>query len=98
MANEYFAVNVGINIVEMYKQNDERSNSNYEIILPTPYHPNDKMCNGFLYEWCAGLYNQNVKRHFDIFAHSIIFFQLEDKTDFLLQLRHEGELNSNEFF
>lgn len=94
MANEYYAVNIALNVIEMYKRKDGEQYSNYEIIIPKPYHKheNEAIDNPFLYELCVGLYTQNIKRYFDVSAYAIILFQLEDKTDYILEIRNESSV------
>lgn len=86
MANEYFAINVAINVIEMYKRSDyngHKGHKNYKLIIPNSYHECYNNNSAFLYNLCAGLYNQNIK-HFDCIAYATIFFQLEHETDYIL--------------
>lgn len=80
MANQYLAVNVAINVVEMYRLTDGKEN--YKIKLPVSYHKNDNLT--FLYEFCTTLYHLKPKKHFDVFAYATILFQLEHLTDYVL--------------
>lgn len=81
MANEYLAINIAINVVEMYRLTDGKEN--YKIKLPVSYH-NQKERNIFLCELCTTLYHLNPKKHFDVFAYATILFQLEHLTDYVL--------------
>lgn len=83
MANEYFAVNVAINIVEMYKRTTDEGCEEYNILIPRSYHEKGETNNQFLYELCLGLYEQNIKKCFNVFAYSTILFQMEEKTDYI---------------
>lgn len=87
MANEYFAINVAISIIEMYKRSEGDRYKEYMIIIPDSYHSSSEDNYVFLYDICVGLYNKNVKKNFDFFAYSTILFQLEDKTDYILGFR-----------
>lgn len=85
MANEYFAVNVAINVVEMFKRTTDEECEDYVLQIPNSNHTIDGINSSFLYELCLGLYEQNIKKCFNIFAYSTILFQLEDKTDYILK-------------
>ncbi len=82
MANEYFAINVAINIVEMYRSTEGKED--YTIKLPVSYHKKENKNYTFLYELCTSLYNEKTKKHFDVFAYAAILFQLEHLTDYIL--------------
>lgn len=85
MANEYFAVNVALNVVEMFKRTTDNECEDYQLSIPVSYHNTEGVNSPFLYELCLGLYEQNIKKCFNPFAYSIILFQLEDKTDYMLK-------------
>lgn len=93
MANEYFAINVAINIVEMFKRTRETDCEDYQIFIPTSYQKKDGKNNLFLYELCLGLYEQNIKKCFNVFAYSTILFQLEDKTDCIRKYNLSSEIS-----
>lgn len=83
LANEYLALYVALNIVEMYKEDE--LGANYEIIIPVVYHKkeNSDVINEFISNTCIGLYNLKKLKYFDTLAYSTILFMLEKYTDTL---------------
>lgn len=80
MANEYLAFYVALNIVELYKMDDTRSNKDktigYHLILPDTYHADE-----YVENVCKALYYVKNPDNFDIFAYANILFLLEKYSD-----------------
>lgn len=92
LANEYLAVYVALNIIELYKRKDELienniSDSNYQLIIPeTKYEKQgeDNPGGSFIASLCLTLANIKKMKYFDLFAYSTILFLLENNTDIIL--------------
>lgn len=91
LANEYLAIYVALNIIELYKRKDEtiRNNiahSNYQLIIPeTNYEKQgeDNSNGSFITSLCLTLANIKKMKYFDLFAYSTILFLLENNTDII---------------
>lgn len=89
LSKENLAFHVAVNIVEMYKQQDEtEENSDYELIFPATRHEaeNGGITSGsseYVDNILKALYYIKDIRHFDIFAYANILFLLESRTDLL---------------
>lgn len=87
LANEHLALVVALNIVEMYKREDEEwKDSNYSITIPSTYHDSGESSEFINNTIKALSYIRSIK-HFDVFAYSTILFLLENRTDLLI--KHE---------
>lgn len=75
MANEYLAFYVALNIVELYRMDDESSNGN-DLILPNTYHGDM-----YIENVCKALYYVKNPNYFDVFAYADILFLLEKYND-----------------
>lgn len=91
LANEYLAFYVAINIIEQYKRtdkiDDEKVNSNYQLIIPDTFYESQsnqmtgEVHNSFISSVCLTLANIKNIKYFDIFSYSTIMFLLEKNTD-----------------
>lgn len=101
LANEYLAVFVGFNIVELYKRRDDFvdrniERSNYNLIIPnTEYevmNSKGEMGDSFISSLCLSLFNIKKVNRFDVFAYATILFLLENRTDMILNGYEKEEL------
>lgn len=92
MANEYLALYVALNIIELYKRRDDLINegiedSQYQLIIPeTKYEQtvnlySEKKGASFIDSMCLTLANIKNIKYFDIFSYATILFLLESATD-----------------
>lgn len=95
MANEYVALNVALNIIELYKRRDELinngiENSQYQLIIPeTKYEQTVNLYEGkqgtsLIDSMCLTLANIRNLKYFDVFSYATILFLLENGTDDIL--------------
>lgn len=100
MANEFLAFTIALNIIELYKYNDNMDENNFEysIIVPKTYHEND---NGniifptFIRNICKYFYYIQRIKYYDVFAYSTVFFQLEKYTDTIIKTDQKIEKLKN---
>lgn len=82
MANQYLAFYVAMNIIDMYKRDEDIKYKDFKLVAPKTYHedlrPN---INCFIHNTCIGLYHIKDINNFDIFAYATIMFQMEKYTD-----------------
>lgn len=99
LANEYLAVYVALNIIELYKRKDESIENNipdsdYQLIIPeTKYEKQGEHTpyGSFITSLCLTLANIKKMKYFDFFAYSTILFLLENNTDTILSKNKEIE-------
>lgn len=95
MANEYVALYVALNIIELYKRRDELinygiENSQYQLIIPeTKYEQTanlyeEKKGASLIDSMCLTLANIKNLKYFDVFSYATILFLLENGTDDIL--------------
>ena len=97
LSNEYLAFYVGINIIEMYKRDDNQNYKDYVLFFPKTYHSNNKNgMNTFVYNTCKGLSKIKNFKHFDCIAYSTIFFLLERHTDTILSYEKDDTKEQSE--
>lgn len=100
LANEYLAVYVALNIIELYKRKDESlenntSYSDYQLIIPeTKYEKQGEHTpyGSFIASLCLTLANIKNMKYFDLFAYSTILFLLENNTDTIMSKNQEIEI------
>ena len=91
MANQYLALYVALNVVELYKLDDigwsgdgvPKNRNDWRLRLPPTFHGSDGSENEYISNACKALYYINDPNRLDIFAYSNILFLLEIYTDTL---------------
>lgn len=93
MSNEYLAVHVAFNIIEMYKLDELGMNSNYQLFVPKTYNEQENKDNDYMCNMCRALYYLKIDNinKFDILAYANIFFLLEKYTDVFLKSQNSDE-------
>lgn len=80
LANEYVAVCVALNVVDMYRRH--KGDTNFQTVIPLTYFDAEgEKKSEFIPNLCKALSYVKSSKYFDVFAYADILFLLEKYTD-----------------